>query len=197
MPRGLSLDRDSYEREKNLMVLYILLAIAAILVIFVIVVAMQPSEFRIARTATFPAPPPAVFAQVNDFHNWDAWSPWAKLDPAAKATFEGAPAGTGAIFKWSGNKKVGEGTMTITESHPHDLIRINLEFLKPFKATHTAEFTFQPEGGKTVLTWSMSGRYNFMSKAFCLFMNMDKMIGGDFEKGLANMKAVIETASRQ
>ena len=98
------------------MVLYILLTIAAILVIFVIVVAMQPSEFRIARAATFPAPPPAVFAQVNDFHNWDAWSPWAKLDPAAKATFEGAPAGTGAIFKWSGNKKVGEGTMTITES---------------------------------------------------------------------------------
>jgi Polyketide cyclase / dehydrase and lipid transport len=178
------------------MLVYVLLALAAIVLILVIVVAMQPSEFRIARTAAFAAPAPAVFAQVNDFHNWDAWSPWAKLDPAAQATFEGAPAGTGAIFKWSGNKKVGQGSMTITESRPHDLVRIKLEFLRPFKATNTAEFTFQPEGSKTVVTWSMSGRNNFMSKVFCLCVNMDKMVGGEFEKGLANMKAIVETAPR-
>jgi hypothetical protein len=104
----------------------ILIAIAGIIVLFVAVVAMQPSEFRITRMATISAPAPAVFAQVNDFHNWEAWSPWAKRDPAARTTFEGPPAGTGAIFRWAGNKEVGEGSMTITESRPPDLIRIKL-----------------------------------------------------------------------
>ncbi len=171
----------------------ILIALAAIVVVLVVVVARQRSEFRIVRSATISAPASDVFAQVNDFHHWEAWSPWAKLDPAAKRTFEGAPAGTGAIFTWAGNNKVGAGTMTLTESRPNDLIRIQLEFRKPFKATNTAEFTFSPEGNQTVVTWSMFGRNNFISKAFCLFMNMDKMVGGDFEKGLANMKAVLET----
>jgi len=170
----------------------ILIVLAAIVVVFVAVVALQPAEFRIVRSRTISAPPPDVFAQVNDFHNWTAWSPWEKLDPALKRTHEGAPAGTGAIYSWVGNKKVGEGRMTLTESHPSDLIRIKLEFLKPFKATNTAEFTFKPEGNQTVVTWSMTGRKNFLLKGFGLFMNMDKMIGGDFEKGLANMKAVVE-----
>ena len=104
----------------------ILIALAAIVVVFVIVVAMQPSEFRVTRTATISAPAPAVFAQVNDFHNWEAWSPWAKLDPTMKQTYEGAPAGTGAISTWAGNSEVGEGRTTITESRPSDLIRIKL-----------------------------------------------------------------------
>ncbi|HMC69793.1 MAG TPA: SRPBCC family protein, partial [Mycobacteriales bacterium] len=95
------------------------------------VVAMQPSEFRVARTATIAAPAPAVFNQVNDFHNWAAWNPWATLDPGMKQTYEGAPAGTGAIYTWAGNRQVGEGRMTLTESRPSDLIRIRLEFLKP------------------------------------------------------------------
>lgn len=174
----------------------ILIAIAAIVVVFVIVVAIQPSEFRITRKATISAPAPAVFAQVNDFHNWEAWSPWAKLDPAAKTTFEGPSAGTGAIFRWAGNKEVGEGSMTITESRPPDLIRIKLEFLKPFAAINTTEFTFTPEGDQTAVTWSMAGKNNFIAKAVCLFMNMDKMVGGQFEKGLVNMKSVVETASK-
>jgi len=175
----------------------ILIAIAAIAVVFVAVVAMQPSEFRIVRSATISAPAPAVFAQVNDFHNWEAWSPWAKLDPAAKATFEGPSAGTGAIFRWAGNDKIGEGSMTITESRPSDLIRITLEFLKPFSATNTVEFTFKPEGNQTAVTWSMAGKNNFIAKAVCLFMNMDKTVGGKFEEGLANMKSVVEAAPKQ
>jgi uncharacterized protein YndB with AHSA1/START domain len=174
------------------MLIPILIVLAAIIVVFVAVVAMQPSEFRIARSATLSAPPPDVFAQVNDFHHWDAWSPWANIDPAMKQTYEGAPAGAGAIYSWYGNNKVGEGTMTLTESRPNDLIRIKLEFRRPFKATNTAEFTFKPDGNQTVVTWSMSGRNNFVFKAFGLFMNMDKMLGGDFEKGLAQMKSLVE-----
>ena len=175
----------------------ILIALAAIVVVFVAVVAMQPSEFRIMRTAAISAPAPAVFAQVNDFHNWEAWSPWAKRDPAAKATFEGPSVGTGAIFKWAGNHEVGEGSMTIIESRPSDLIRIKLEFLKPFRATNTAEFTFKPEGNQTSVTWSMSGQNNFIGKAMCLFMNMDKMMGGQFETGLASMKSIVEAPPKK
>lgn len=170
----------------------ILLSLAAIIVVFVVVVAMQPSEFRIVRSATISVPASEVFAKVNDFHNWEAWSPWEELDPAMRKNYEGAPAGTGAIYAWAGNSKVGEGRMTITESRPNDLITIKLEFLKPFAATNTAEFTFKPEGNQTAVTWSMFGENNFMSKAFGLFMNMDKMVGTDFEKGLAQMKAVAE-----
>ena len=170
----------------------ILIAIAAIVVLFLIIAAMQPSEFRVTRLAKINAPPEKVFPHVNDLHQWEAWSPWAKMDPACKNTYEDPPAGTGASFAWAGNKKVGEGRMTITESRPADLIRIRLEFLKPFKATNTAEFTFQPEAGQTVVTWSMFGKNNFMGNAFGLIMNYDKMVGGDFEKGLASLKSIAE-----
>ena len=129
---------------------------------------------------------------MNDFHNWAAWNPWATLDPGMKQTYEGAPAGTGAIYTWAGNRQVGEGRMTLTESRPSDLIRIRLEFLKPLAAVSTAEFTFKPEGKQTVVTWSMVGRNNFMAKAVHLVMNIDRMIGGNFEQGLARMKAVVE-----
>jgi uncharacterized protein YndB with AHSA1/START domain len=173
-----------------------LIVLAVIIVAFVGLVAMQPSEFRIERSATIAAPPAEVFAQVNDFHKWEAWSPWAKLDPAAKNSFEGPPEGEGAIFRWDGNDQVGTGSMTITESHPNDLIRIRLDFVKPFEDTSTAEFTFKPEGDQTVVTWSMFGENNFISKAFCLFMNMDKMIGDKFAEGLASMKSVVEAAPK-
>src|SRR5262249_48543915 len=170
-------------RKKLLIALGLLVAIIAVLVV---VVALQPSEFRIVRSATMSAAPAEVFAQVNDFHKWDAWSPWAKLDPAAKNSFEGPEAGTGAVFKWAGNNEVGEGSMTITDSHPNDLIRIKLQFLKPFEDTSTAEFTFKPEGKQTVVTWSMYGGRNFIGKAICMVMDMEKMVGGKFEEGLAN-----------
>jgi uncharacterized protein YndB with AHSA1/START domain len=169
-----------------------LAAVAAILGVFAIVVALQPSAFRIARTATIAAPAQDVFAQINDFRAWDAWSPWAKLDPAAKATFEGPPAGKGAIFRWSGNDKVGEGQMTLTESRPADLVRIKVDFVKPFEGSNTTEFTLKPEGNQTAVTWSMFGENNFIGKAMCLFVSMEKMLGPEMEKGLAQMKAVAE-----
>ena len=179
-----------------IMIIKILVAGAIIVVALLIIVALQPDEFRVARSATVAAPPTTVFAQVNDFHKWEAWSPWAKLDPAAKNSFEGPAEGTGATFRWSGNNDVGEGSMTITESRPSELIRIRIGFLKPFEAANTAEFTFKPVGEQTLVTWSMYGTNNFIAKAFCLFNNMDKMLGGEFEKGLAQMKLAAEAAAK-
>jgi len=175
----------------------ILSGLAVIVLVFVVIVALQPAGYRVVRSASVSAAPAVVFMQVNDLHNWEAWSPWAKLDPGMKQNYEGGPAGAGASYTWAGNKKVGEGRMTITESRPDDLIRIKLEFLKPFASTCATEFTFKPEGNQTVVTWSMAGENNFMAKAFCLFMNMDKTVGGDFEKGLAQMKSLVETASKK
>lgn len=167
--------------------------LALLVMVFVTIVAMQPSEFQIARSATMDATPPAVFEQVNDFHNWEAWSPWAKLDPEMTQTYDGSDAGTGAVYSWAGNREVGEGRMTITDSRPDELVEIRLEFLKPFAATNTTVFAFAPEGGGTQVTWTMYGTNNFVAKAFGLFMNMDELVGADFEKGLAQMKTVVET----
>jgi hypothetical protein len=175
------------------MIIYILIAVAVSIAGLVLVVARQPTDFRISRSATIPAPASILFEEVNDFHKWEAWSPWAKLDPHAKNTFEGAPSGAGAIFRWVGNNQVGQGGMTIMESKPSQLIRIKLEFLKPFQATHSAEFTFKPSGDQTLVTWSMSGKNSFASKAFVLLMNCDKMIGSQFEKGLENLGSVVES----
>jgi Polyketide cyclase / dehydrase and lipid transport len=179
------------------MLVKILIGLAAVIVVFAFVVALQPSDFRVVRSATIPTPAGIVFSQVNDFHKWEAWSPWAKKDPAAKNSFEGALSGTGAVFSWAGNREVGEGRMTLTESRPPELIRIRLDFVKPFAGTNITEFTFKPEGNQTVVTWSMSGKNNFIARAFCLFMNMDKMVGGEFEKGLENLKMVTEVAAKQ
>ena len=168
-------------------------AVAVLALGFVAVVAMQPSEFRISRSATMAAPAERVFAQVNDFHKWDAWSPWAKLDPNAKNSFSGPESGEGATFGWSGNDQVGEGKMTITESKPNELVRLKLVFIKPMEDSSDTEFTFKPDGDKTAVTWTMSGTYEtFMKKAICMFMNMDKMVGEKFEEGLASMKAIVE-----
>ncbi|HUC98909.1 MAG TPA: SRPBCC family protein [Candidatus Polarisedimenticolaceae bacterium] len=175
----------------------ILMVMPIVVVAFAGIVALRPSEFRVTRTARMRAPAPAVFAQVNDFHKWEAWNPWGKLDPAMKQEYQGARAGTGAVYAWAGNKEVGEGRMTIIESRPNDLIRINLEFFRPFAATNIAEFTFRPEGDQTAVTWSMRGKNNFMGKAIHLFMNMDKMIGTQFEHGLAQMKSIVEAASNK
>lgn len=172
------------------MILEILIVLAAVVALLIVIIARQPSDFRITRSTVIPVPASTVFTQVNDFHKWEAWSPWAKLDPTAKNSYEGASSGEGAIFRWAGNKQVGEGSMTLLESHPNELIRIKLEFLKPFQGTNTAEFTFKPEGNQTVVTWSMYGKNNFISKAFGLIMNCDKMVGGQFEKGLANLQSV-------
>lgn len=170
----------------------IFLALGFIVLIFIVVIAGQPDEFHVTRTATIPSSPEKVFAQVNDLRAWEQWSPWAKLDPNAKSIYEGPATGEGAAMKWSGNKKVGEGRMTIVESRANEFIRFKLEFLRPFKATNTAEFTFAPQAGQTIVNWSMSGQNNFGSKIFGLIMNCERMVGRDFEKGLASMRAVVE-----
>jgi hypothetical protein len=174
------------------MVTKIFMVMPIVIVAFAGIVALRPSGFRVSRTTRMRAPAPAVFEQVNDFHNWEVWNPWGKLDPAMKQTYQGALTGTGAVYTWTGNKEVGEGRMTIIESRPNDLIRIKLEFFRPFAATNIAEFTFRPEGDQTAVTWNMTGKNNFMAKAIHLFMNMDKMIGAQFERGLAQMKSVVE-----
>jgi hypothetical protein len=168
----------------------ILLAVAVVVVLFVIIVATRPSDFRITRTGRIIAPIDVVFDNINDLHKWEAWSPWAKMDPNAKNTFSGPVSGSGASMAWAGNNKVGEGRMTIMDSRPGERIQMKLEFFKPFKAVNTAEFTFKSEGGHTAVTWSMFGKNNFMGKAIGLVMNCDKMVGGQFEQGLASLDSV-------
>lgn len=176
----------------------VILGILALILVVVaglcVVVAMQPEDFKIIRSADIKAPSEKVFEMVNDFHNWDAWSPWAKLDPNMKTTHSGPGSGVGAAYSWVGNDEVGEGKMTIKSNHPPKQIVIDLEFIKPFPAKNLTEFGFKAEGDKTNVTWTMTGKKNFIMKGFCLVMDMDKMVGSDFEKGLAQMKTVAESA---
>jgi hypothetical protein len=168
--------------------------IVALVVLVLVLAAMQSNTFRVERSADMQAPPDRVFAQINDFHKWTAWSPWEKLDPALNRTYGGPESGKGTTYDWEGNKQVGKGRMEITESLPPSKITIKLDFLKPFEAHNTTEFTFSPRGGGTAVSWAMTGQRPFMFKVMCLFMNMDNMIGKDFEKGLANLKGVVEKA---
>lgn len=171
----------------------ILLVLIVILGGFAAFVATRPSSFHVERSATMKAPAAVAFERVDDFHQWAAWSPWDKLDPALKRTYSGPSAGVGAGYAWAGNDKVGEGAMTITAAQPGEKIVLKLEFLKPWKATNTTTFTFKGAGDSTTVTWAMAGESDFMGKAFSVFMDMDKMIGADFEKGLATLKTVAET----
>lgn len=172
----------------------LVLILAAVAVLFVLIVSRRPADFQVTRSALMAAPASIVFEQVNNLKKWDAWSPWAKLDPNANNVFQGPEAGVGAVMRWAGNSKVGEGSMTIVASQPSELIRFKLAFLKPFKATNSAEFTFQTEGEQTLVTWRMSGTNNFIGKVMGLFMNCDAMVGGQFEQGLAAIKAIVEAA---
>ena len=172
------------------MLIKIVVALAIVVVVLGTVVAMQPSEFHVVRSAVIPAPPAAVFAQINDLRHWEAWSPWEKIDPAAKKTFDGPRAGVGASFAWAGNYEVGDGRVTITESRAPERVGILLDMIKPMAASNAVVFTLAREGEGTRVTWSMVGRNGFVSKAVGLVMDMDKMVGGQFEKGLANLKSV-------
>ena len=176
------------------MLIKILLSLVVLAVVLVVVVSTRPAEFRLTRSLAMSAPASVIFAQVNDLHKWKAWSPWAKMDPNATETHEGPTTGIGSKMSWAGNMKVGEGSMTITDSRPNELIRFKLEFLKPMAATNTAEFTFTPQGHQTLVTWSMSGHNNFIGKAVGLVMNCEKMIGGQFEQGLSQLAAVVGKA---
>lgn len=175
------------------MIKKILLGLVAVIAVILIAGAFQAPTYRVTRSATMAAPAGVIFAEVNDFHRWADWSPWEKLDPNMKRTFEGPPAGVGSSYGWEGNSDVGSGKMTITESKPGELIRIKLEFFKPMPGLAPTEFAFKPEGAGTNVTWTMTGEKDYISKVVCMFMNMDKMVGGDFEKGLAQLKQVAET----
>ncbi len=166
----------------------IVVAIAAVLAL----AARRPDSFRIQRETDIKAPPDKVFALIADFHRWTAWSPWEKLDPAMQRTYGGSPSGQGATYAWEGAGKVGAGRMEIVDAAP-GRIRIRLDFTKPIEGHNTAEFTLEPHGDLTHVTWAMFGPSPFLSKVMGLFLNMDAMIGKDFEAGLANLKAAAES----
>jgi hypothetical protein len=177
------------------MAIQILIGVVAVVVLFVGVVATRPAKFRIERSITIAAPPEKAFVHVNDFHKWVGWSPWEALDPTMKKTFEGAAEGVGSVYSWVGNGKVGEGRMTIERSVAPSFVGLKLEFFKPWAATNPTTFSFDPVPEGTKLTWAMDGTNNFSAKAFSLFMNMDKLVGRDFERGLAALKKLAEGTS--
>jgi hypothetical protein len=173
----------------------------AIIIIVVLVVAIaavlgyaatKPDAFCVQRTGTINAPPEKIFPQINDFHNWAAWSPWEKLDPAMQKTHSGPASGKGTVYEWEGNKQVGKGRMEIIEESPPSRMLIKLDFFKPFEAHNTTTFTLDRQGDSTTVNWVMDGRQPFMFKLMGLFCDMDKMIGKDFEAGLANLKSLVE-----
>lgn len=174
----------------------ILVVVGALVAILVVLALMQPTEYRVERSLVMAAPPQRVFDEVTDFRRWEAWSPWAKLDPAAKNTFGGAASGKGATFAWDGNDDVGAGKMTITDVKAPESVTIDLAFIRPFEDRADVGFTLKPEGAGTHVTWWMNGKNNFVGRLFCIFMDMDKMIGGDYEKGLASMKSVVEASAK-
>lgn len=179
------------------MLLKILIPAAVVIAAFVVVVALRPSDFRVVRSASFHAPADIVFAQINDLHHYEVWNPWKKYDPAMTVMFEGPRIGPDAVMSWVGNNQVGTGHLTITEAKPNELVRMRLDFVKPFASTATAEFNLVPRGGETTVSWSMSGRHTFVPKAVSLFMNMDKMIGDEFEKGLADLRSIVEAPAKK
>ncbi len=170
----------------------ILIALALILIVLAVIISRQPDEFSVTRTAIIDGDAAETFVQVNNLKNWDNWSPWAKLDPDAKSSFEGPEEGEGAKMSWDGNSDVGAGSMTITESRENELIKFRLDFVKPMEGTNISEFKLVPKDDKTEVTWSMSGKSNFISKAIGLVFDCEKMVGKNFEDGLKNLNGVVK-----
>ena len=179
------------------MIKKILLILVAIVAVILIAGAFQSSTYRVERSVTIAAPAAAIFPQINDLHASQTWSPWVKLDPNCKFTFDGPASGVGASNAWVGNSQVGEGRQTIIASTPNELVRLKLEFMKPMAGIATSEFDLKPAAAGTTVTWRMSGDKNYLSKVMCMFLSMDKMIGGDFEKGLGNLKALAESSAKK
>jgi hypothetical protein len=171
-------------------IIAVILAIA--IAVILILAANKPVTFRVQRAASIKAPAERIFPLINDFHQWGGWSPWEQKDPAMKRTFSGADSGKGAVYAWEGDKNVGTGRMEILDTSVPTKIVIKLDFFKPFEAHNTAEFTMLPQGDATNLTWLMHGPAPFMHRVMQLFMNFDKLIGKDFEAGLANLKKLTE-----
>jgi carbon monoxide dehydrogenase subunit G len=175
------------------------IAITAVILIAALLgyAATRPDTFRVQRSKSIHAQPEEIFALINDFHRWGAWSPYEKLDPAMQRTFSGAENGKGAVYEWAGTRKVGEGRMEIMDTSPRSKVTIQLDFLKPFECHNTAEFTLEAEGSGTNVTWAMHGSQSLVAKAMSIFFSMDSLVGKDFETGLANMKAIAENFSNQ
>jgi uncharacterized protein YndB with AHSA1/START domain len=172
---------------------FTIIAIIVILVVAVLIfAATRPDAFRIERSTSIKAPPEKIFPLINSFHQWEVWSPWEKVDPEIKRTYSGAESGRGAVYAWQGNKNIGEGRMEIIESTPNSRLVIKIDFLKPFEAHNTVEFTLEPHGGTTKVTHAMFGRSPFISKLMGVFWSMDKMVGPKFEEGLASVRALAE-----
>lgn len=165
----------------------IVVAIAALL----IYAATKPDTFRVQRSASIKAPPEKIVALLSDFRRWQAWSPWENRDPAMKRSFSGPANGKGAVYAWDGNSEVGKGSMEMTEVTPSK-VALNLDFIKPFEGHNKVEFLLESKGDATNVTWDMHGPMPYISKVITIFCDMDKMIGKDFEAGLANLKAVAE-----
>ena len=174
------------------MVKKIVIVIVILIAAFLAYAAIQPDTYRVERAASITAPPEKIFAHINDLHSWGAWSPWEKVDPAMKRTFSGAESGKGAVYEWEGNSDVGKGRMEIAESSLPSKVVLNLHFLEPFEGQSTAEFTLEPTGDSTNVTWTIHGANDYVSKVIGVFVSMDKMIGGNFETGLANLKTIAE-----
>jgi hypothetical protein len=168
--------------------LALLVGLAALL----LYVASRPDTFRVERSASIAAAPEEIFPMIEDFHRWGPWSPYEKRDPAMKRTYSGAPSGPGAVYAWEGNRDIGKGRMEIAESSPPSRVALKLDFSEPFEAHNTVVFTLVPEGDATRVTWAMDGRNAFVSKLMGLVLDMDDMIGRDFEAGLANLKSLAE-----
>jgi uncharacterized protein YndB with AHSA1/START domain len=177
------------------MIKKILIGLAAVIAIILIAASFQSDDMSVARSATIAAPPEAVFKVVNDFRQWDSWSPWSKLDPNMTKSLEGPPEGEGAVYKWSGNNEVGEGSTTLVESKPNEKVAMKLAFVRPMEGTSDVQFTFAPEGTGTKVTWAMQGKKPFIGKIMSLFMDCEKMCGDQFNEGLASLKKVVETAT--
>lgn len=169
--------------------------IVAAIVIVLVYAATRPDTFRVARTTAISASPEKIFAFIGDFRKWPAWSPYEKMDPAMTRVMSGPATGVGSVYEWNGNKKVGQGRMEVIQAAPPAKITIKLDFFKPFEAHNTAEFVIEPKGGASNVTWAMHGPSPFMIKVMGIFFNMDKMVGKDFEAGLANLKAASEAQS--
>jgi len=174
------------------MISNIAIAVVVLIVVLLVFVSTRPDTFRIERSTSINAPPEKIFPLINDFHRWEAWSPWEKIDPALKRIYSGADSGKGAAYAWQGNRDIGQGRMEIVESTPAAKIVFKLDFIKPFECHNTVEFTLERQGNTTKLTQAMYGPSPFISKLMGLFFSMDKMVGEKYEEGLANLKSMAE-----
>ncbi|MBI2275928.1 MAG: SRPBCC family protein [Dechloromonas sp.] len=163
-----------------------------VVVMLLIYVATKPDTFRVERSISIKAPAEKIFPLIDDFHRWEQWSPWEKVDPALKRTYSGAASGRGAAYAWFGNKEIGEGKMEIVESTPPARLLIKIDFQAPFEAHNTVEFTLRAQGDSTVLSHAMFGPSPYLAKLMGLFFSMDKMVGDKFEEGLGSLKAIAE-----